>query len=162
IEQGLGGRGGYFAELDRLQGARRQAAREGMDEIGGHLVTLDRNSIQALRSDEASSALREAARLSLASPDEAVRNSGADLNRLADQLLDRPSGLTMTVRQAQDVSEALLNAGHNAFATQGGGSRGRALTDLGRAVRDNARTPERGGFAEYDEWLRRYGTDSDN
>lgn len=141
-----------------LTNIRRDRANEAMAPLEGQLVTLDRDSIEALRSDIAAPAIREAAKNSLASSDEAVRNSGADLNRLADQLLDNPSGVTMTVRQAQDVSKAMLDAADGLYSTNP--SRARALKDLGRSVRDNARTPERGGFADYGEFLDNYSADS--
>lgn len=159
VQDDLGGQGDYFATLDRSIEGRRDAAKTVMEEIGDQLVTLDQNSIQALRSERSAGAIRDAAANALTSADEAVRNSGADLNRLADRLLDDPSGVTITLRQAQDISRALLDAGNSAFRG-GDGARGTALSGLGRAVRENARTPERGGFAEYDQWLRRYGDES--
>jgi hypothetical protein len=52
------------------------------------------------------------------------------------------------------------DAAQDAYAG-GNASRGKALRDVGKAVRENAATPERGGFSEYGDWLKKYGEDSD-
>jgi len=158
LAQALGGRGDYWETLETMQKGRRARADEGMALIGHHLVTLDEGSVAALRSERARNAITEAAKNSLASTDEAVRNSGADLMRLMDDLLDKPSARTITVRQAQDISESLLKAADTAYKS-GNGSLGATLKGLGRAVRTNARTPDRGGFSEYDDFLKQYASD---
>lgn len=156
----LGGKGDYFATLEALLAKRRENAAAGMSLIGDHMVTLDPDSVLALRSDRAKAALKEAAQNGLSSPDPDIRASAANLNRLADLVLDKPSAQTMSVREAQNVSEALLSAADAAYKG-GDGARGAALKTLGRAIRTNARTPERGGFSEYNDFLKRYGSDSD-
>ena len=158
IARDLGGRGDFFETQENLINARRAAADEGMATIQDHLVTLDNNSVLALRSDLAKGAIRERALNALASPDEAVRADGARLMRLADDLLDKPGSQTITVRDAQDISRSLLEGANAAYAS-GNGGRGAALKELGKAVRTNASTPERGGFQEYGDWLRQYGDD---
>jgi len=162
IERDLGGRNDYFATLRAQTKARSEAARAEMAFIGEQQVTLDPNSVAALRSPLAVPAIRNAADNALSSIDPAVRESGARLNRLAQDLLDNPGSQTIRVRDAQDISGALLDAADAGFST--GGTRGQAaaLRDLGRAIRDNARTPERGGFSDYGKWLDTYGTDSEN
>jgi len=161
LAQTLGAKGDYFAALDKATKDRAANARDGMKALAGQLVTLDADSISALRSDLAKKALRESATNGLASTDPEVRAAAANLNRLAELALDKPSAQTMTVREAQDISESLLSAADAAYKG-GDGARGKALKQLGQAIRLNARTPERGGFADYDAWLKQYGTDSDN
>lgn len=156
----LGGDGSYFARLDEARAARRAGANEGMSKLGDNEVRLDENSTLALRSDLARGAVREQAMNALASADPEVRAAGARLNRLYDDLLDNPGGQTITVRDAQNISKSLLDAADDAYKS-GNGSRGQALKSLGKAVRENAATPERGGFAEYGDWLKKYAEDSD-
>lgn len=159
IAKTLGGDDTYFEKLDGIKESRRTAAREGMSKLQDHLVTLDDNSVLALRSDLARGAIREQAITSLASPNPEVRDAGARLNRLYDDLLDKPSAQTITVRDAQNISKSLLDAANDAYSS-GNPTRGAALKDLGKAVRTNAAEPERGGFAEYGDWLKKYGEDS--
>jgi len=160
ISKAFGGKGDYFDTLDALKVARSDEAKSGMEKLGQHLVTLDRDSVSALRSDLARSAIKEQAQNSLASPDPVVREAGARLNRLHDDLLDKPGSQTITVRDAQNISKSLLDAANAAYAG-GQGARGAALKELGKSVRTNAATPDRGGFAEYGAWLKKYGEDSD-
>lgn len=158
IARDLGGRGDYFETQDNLIKARKTAADEGIAAIQDHLVTLDPDSVLALRSDLAKGAIRERALNALASPDPAIRADGARLMRLTDDLLDKPGAQTITVRDAQDISRSLLEGANSAYAS-GNGARGGALKDLGKAVRTNAATPERGGFQEYADWLKKFGDD---
>ena len=158
IARDLGGRNDYFATQDALIDARKTAADEGMSRLQDQLVTLDNDSVLALRSDLAKGAIRERALNALASPDPAVRADGARLMRLADDLLDKPGAQTITVRDAQDISRSLLEGANSAYAS-GNGGRGGALKELGKAVRTNAATPERGGFQEYGDWLKQFGDD---
>jgi len=158
IARDLGGRNDYFATQDSLISARKAAADEGMARLQDQLVTLDNDSVLALRSDLAKGAIRERALNALASPDPAIRADGARLMRLADDLLDKPSAQTITIRDAQDISRSLLEGANSAFAS-GNGGRGGALKDLGKAIRTNAATPERGGFQEYGDWLKQFGDD---
>lgn len=160
IGQSLGGKGDYLATMDELLARRRQNAAEGMAGIGDHLVTLDRDSVQALRAPHVQKEIEEAVQLALASPDAEVRNSAVALRSIAQRALDGER-VTMSVREAQTISEALLNRADAAYKSQGGGGLGAALKGLGRAVRGNARTPERGGFKEYGDWLDQYASDSE-
>ena len=161
IAEGMGGRGDYFESLDTLFKTRADEAKTGMAKLGEHLVTLDENSVSALRSDLSRQAIKDAAANALASPDAEVRAAGASLNRLHDQLLDNPQAITIRVRDAQDISKSLLDAADAAYSS-GNGARGAALKALGRDVRSNAGTPERGGFEDYAAWLKKYGDDSEN
>ncbi len=159
VAKATGGDGTYFAKLDAARAARRTAADEGMAELGGKPVQLNEDSVQALRSDLARGAVREQAANALASADPEVRAAGARLNRLYDDL-DAPGGQTITIRDAQNISKSLLDAAQDAYAA-GNGSRGQALKGLGKAVRENASSTERGGSSEYGDWLKRYAEDSD-
>jgi hypothetical protein len=156
----LGGTGDYFEKLDAAKLARKTEADKTMATLGRHEVTLDQDSVLALRSDLARSAIREQALNSLASPDAEIRATGARLNRLYDDLLDKPGAQTITVRDAQNISRMLLDAADDAYNFMGNGSRGAALKSLGKSVRENAATPERGGFSEYGDWLKKYAEDS--
>lgn len=159
IANTLGGTGDYFEKLDAAKLARKTEADKTMATLGRHEVTLDQDSVLALRSDLARSAIREQALNSLASPDAEIRATGARLNRLYDDLLDKPGAQTITVRDAQNISRVLLDAADDAYKG-GNGSRGAALKTLGKSVRENAATPERGGFSEYGDWLKKYAEDS--
>lgn len=159
IAKTFGGQGDYFEKLDAAQAARREEARAGMAQLQDHLVTLDHDSVLALRSDLARSAIKEQVLNSLASIDPETRAAGARLNRLHDDLLDKPSAQTITVRDAQNISKSLLDAADGAYQ-KGDPARARALKELGKSVRENAATPERGGFQEYGDWLKKYGEDS--
>jgi hypothetical protein len=155
----LGGTGDYFDKLSAAKLARKTEADKTMSTLGRHEVTLDQDSVLALRSDLARSAVREQALNALASPDAEIRATGASLNRLYDDLLDKPGAQTITVRDAQNISRVLLDAADDAYRG-GNGSRGTALKALGKSVRENASTPERGGFSEYGDWLKKYAEDS--
>lgn len=161
IGQSLGGRGDYLETLDGLIETRKAEANKGIKDIEGQLVTLDEDSVMALRSDMARNAIKKRAGEALASPDAAIRADGARLNRLADDLLDKPNGNTITIRDAQEISRSLLKSADQAYRTGDGGA-GEAYKALGRAVRDNAATPERGGFKQYGDWLKKYGDDVSN
>lgn len=155
MAQEVGGEGNYFATLNGLIDTRRQAANEVIDRIGPQQFQLDENAVRSLRSDLAQPELRRAAQNALASPDQQTYEMGANLMRLADTLRDNPAAAALDVRTAQDVSRALIDMGSDAWRS-GDGSRGKALTDIGRAIRNNART----AVPEYGEWLARYGDES--
>lgn len=161
ITQILGGKGDFFAYQDRLAKTQRDNAKAGMERLGDQLVTLDEDSILALRSDLARRELVKAADNMRASTDKNVRSQANDLMNVLDQVFDKPSGVTLRVRDAQTISEKLLKAGDASWRT-GDGDTAQALTGLGRALRGNARDPNRGGFSEYDDWLKQYGSDADN
>jgi hypothetical protein len=157
----LGGKGDFFAYQKGLADTQRRNAQAGMEKIGDQLVTLDPDAILALRSDKARAALTNAADNMRASTDPNVRSQANDLLNVLDQVFDKPSGVTLRVRDAQTISEKLLGAGDTAWRA-GDGDTGQALSGLGRAIRGNARDPNRGGFSEYDDWLKQYGTDAQN
>lgn len=156
VSEGLGGRGDYIATLDNLITQRRQAANSVMNEIGQQPVRLDDASVRALRSPLARGEIQRAAQAALASPDQATYEMGANLNRLADTLLDNPAGAQIDVRTAQDLSRALLDMSSEAWR-RGDGQMGTALRQIGGSVRQNARQSVPG----YDQWLRRYGDESE-
>jgi len=155
ISEGVGGEGNYIATLNNLIATRREAANEVIERIGPQQFQLDESAVRSLRSDLAQPELRRAAQNALASPDQQTYEMGANLMRLADTLRDNPAAAALDVRTAQDVSRALIDMGSDAWRA-GDGSRGKALTDIGRAIRNNART----AVPEYSEWLARYGDES--
>ena len=158
IARDLGGRGDYFETLDGMVAARKQAADQGMAAMADAPVALDDNAVMALRSELATSAIRERARNALASPDPEVRAQGAALNRLAGELLDNPAGVRLTLRDAQDISRTLQQQATAAYRANDGG-RGEALATLGKAIRSNAADPQRGGVEGYADWLKQFGDD---
>ncbi len=141
--------------IDELSATRRANAQEGMADFGGQQVTLNENAVQAVRSDMARNAIRDAAIRAQASLDPVERASAARLNQLADMALDNPAATAMTVREAQDVSAALNAAADGAYrsATPANGP---VLSELARAIRSSARQSSEG----YDNWLRQYADDS--
>jgi hypothetical protein len=161
VGSALGGKADYLATLDKVLEARRQASDVVMKKISEHPVTLNANSVRALRSDFANPAIKRAAQRALADPDPDIAEAGAALNRLHDQLLDAPHPIQIRVRDAQDISRALLDAADAAYK-KGEGGDGRVLKSLGRTVRNNAADPDQGGLAEYGAWLKQYGHDSEN
>jgi hypothetical protein len=161
IGEHLGGKGDYFSTLDQTLDNRRKIASSVMDQIGQSPITLDENSVRALRSDLSAPAIKKAALRALADPDPSMAEAGAALNRLHDQLLDNPGAATIRIRDAQDISKALLDASDSAYKS-GNGADGKVLKSLGRSIRNNAADPEKGGMSEYGDWLKRYGHDSEN
>lgn len=157
IGTALGGKGDYLDTLNQTLAARKLAADQGIAAIEQHPVQLNENSVSALRSPLAQGAVKEAAQNALSSADPAVREAGANLNRIADTVLDNPSAANMTVRNAQDISKSLLDAADSAYKG-GNGARGQALSTLGRAIRSNAADAQ----PAYGSWLTKYGDDSDN
>ena len=157
INTALGGKGDYLNALDQAIAQRRTMANGTMTAIQDAPVTLSDNSVTALRSGLAKSAIGAAAQNALASPDAASRATGAVLNRISTDALDNPSALQLTGRNANDISKSLLDGADGAFRS-GDNARGIALKTLGRAIRDDAATSN----PTYQSWLQRYGTDSDN
>ena len=155
IGEELGGAGDYFATLNRTIETRRAEAGQVIDRIGPQQFRLNDGTVRALRSDLAQPTLRAAAQNALASPDQATYEMGANIMRLADTIRDNPAAAVLDVRTAQDVSRALLDMSSDAWRA-GDGSRGRALGQIGTALRQNARD----AVPEYGQWLSRYGDDS--
>jgi hypothetical protein len=116
--------------------------------------TPDPQTVMALRSPDGRAAIEAAARMSLNSLDPVEREIGAELGRLATNMLDDPS-TQITVGMAQQISKSLLDAGD--VAARGGSNRaGGLLTALGEAVRGDARTKVRA----YDAALREFESNS--
>jgi hypothetical protein len=157
----LGGKGDFFAYQKGLVDTQRTNAKAGMDKIGDQMVTLNPDAILALRSDKARDALKNGADNMRASIDPDVRSQANQLLGVLDQVFDNPSGVTLRVRDAQNISEKLLSASDTAWRSGDGGS-GKALGDLGRAIRGNARDPNLGGISAYDDWLKQYSSDAEN
>ena len=157
LSDAFGADGNYFQTLRQSQQARSQAARQGMEQIGGSSVALSDDAIQAVRSDLSRAAIRDAAANRLASADPLEREAGARLNALVDTALDNPAAAQMTVRDAQDISYALREAASSAYAS-GNGARGKALSGLGDAIRDSAKSSNK----DYAKWLKSYGDASEH
>lgn len=157
----LGGKGDFFTYQKKLVETQRANAKTGMEKIGDQMVTLNPDAILALRSDKAREALKNGADNMRASIDPDVRSQANQLLGVLDQVFDNPSGVTLRVRDAQNISEKLLSASDTAWRSGDGGS-GKALGELGRAIRGNARDPNQGGVSAYDDWLRQYSSDAEN
>lgn len=121
------------AQLDEaLQAHQRSASKPAFDAVRGERVQLDPSSVMALRGEEGRSAIRQAARLFGSSVDEQERNVAAELNQLADTLLDQPN-TEISVGAADLLSRYLGKAGGADANAQ------RVFGAAGRAVRQNAR-----------------------
>ncbi len=151
----VGGEGNYFATLNTQVQQRRDAANQVIDQIGPQTFRMNDNTVRSLRSDLAQGEIRKAATNALASPDQQTYEMGANLMRLADTLRDNPSAAVLDVRTAQDVSRGLLDLANDAWK-RSDGTTGKAIGDIGRAVRNNARE----AVPEYGNWLQRYGDES--
>ncbi len=156
----MDGTGEYWAKLDGILETRAKNAKRVMDEIGHNTIRLTDDSVQAFRSPRAVAAVKDYVENGLASIDPEVRNAAVKLNQLIDGVLDNPAAQTVTVREAQDVSEALLSGADLAYRG-GDNAKGKALKGLGRAIRDNARDKNLGGVEQYDQFLKQYVTDSE-
>ena len=160
LADAFGAQGNGFQSLRQRVSARTEAATTGMAKIGDNIVSLDDDGVRALRSQLSSPAIRNAAEEAIA---ELAPEGSAAANRLfgmGERLADMPAGANITVREAQDISYALKEAASRAY--RGGfNSRGEALQNLSNAIRNNARTPERGGVQAYDDWLRSFGDASE-
>ena len=160
LADAFGAEGNGFQSLRQKVTARTEAATTGMADIEGNIVTLDDAAVSALRSQLARPAVNNAAAEAIA---ELTPEGQAAANRLfglGERLADMPAGANITVREAQDISYALKEAAGRAY--RGGfNSRGEALQNLSNAIRNNARTPERGGVQAYDDWLRSFGDASE-
>lgn len=155
----LGGRNDYFATADSMLKAKLASAEEGMSRFGGQQFALSDDSVLALRSDLARNAIRARATNALASTDPAERQVGAQLNRMADDLLDRPGQVLVDVRSAQDISYALRQAASRAYSgASPDADTGKALKGIANSLRGDARS----AVPEYDRWLVEYGDASDN
>lgn len=160
LADAFGAQGNGFQSLRQRVTARGEAANTGMGEIADAVVSLDDAAVQALRSQLARPAVNNAAEEAIA---ELTPEGQAAANRLfglGDRLADMPAGANITVREAQDISYALKEAAGRAY--RGGfNTRGEALQNLSSAIRNNARTPERGGVQAYDDWLKSFGDASE-
>jgi hypothetical protein len=121
-----------------LKAARKANADRDFSAVRDERVSLSPDAVTALRTDDGRDAVRSAASAALRALDPARREVGAELNRLAGDLLDNPGGVKLSVGMAQEISDSLFDAA-DAAARQGYGRRAKDLGDLARAVRDNAR-----------------------
>lgn len=136
--------------------ARRTAqGDEQFSAVRNEEVALADDTVLALRSPQGRAAINAAGQNALNSLDPDVRALGARLNALAGDALDNPGGTTITVGMAQEISKGLLDAAEVAQRS-GNNNQARLLGDLGRAVRDNARSTVPG----YDEALNAWAADS--
>lgn len=128
---------------DALEQYQRNASRPAFDAVRGDRIQLDDQSVMALRGRQGRNAIREAAEAFGSSVDENERLVAAELNRLADDILDQPN-VQISVGAADLISRYLNRAGGTDQNLQ------RIFSGAGRAVRDNARKQSPG----YDEALR--------
>lgn len=150
----FGADGNFYVTLrDRVR-QQRDTAKQGMDAIGDRPISLNEDAQAALRSERAQAAIREAAANRRGSIDPATRAAGDRLAALLDDGAVNVGG--MTIRDAQEVSYALNEAASSAFGS-GDGARGRTLSELARAFRQNARNQS----PEYGAWLKQYGDDAE-
>jgi len=151
---GLGGRVSPLSATpsqldDALEGYQRTASAEAFGAVRGDRVTLNRDSVLALRSEEGRAAVRDAARLFASSTDVDERNIAAELNRLADVALDNPAGAEVTVGAADLMARYLNRAGGT------DANRSRVFGSLGRTIRDDARTQNPGYDAALTDYAAR-------
>jgi hypothetical protein len=151
---GLGGRVSPMSatpgQLDEaLEAYQRTASADAFGAVRGDRVTLNRDSVMALRSDEGRAAVRDAARLFASSTDVDERNIAAELNRLADVALDNPAGAEITVGAA-DLMARYLNRAGGADA-----NRNRVFGSLGRTIRNDVRAQNPGYDAALTDYAAR-------
>ncbi|MDM8352903.1 hypothetical protein [Brevundimonas diminuta] len=133
-------------ELDEgLAAYQREASRSAFDAVRGERISLDPDSVMALRGEQGRSAIRDAARAFGSSVDPDERNIAAELNRLADAVIDEPN-VQITVGAADLMSRYLQKAGGTDMNLR------RVFGGAGRAIRQNARNQVGG----YDEALKGY------
>ena len=161
LGRSLGAKGDFFDYQKNLLDTKRTNAAAGMDNLADQRFTPTQDTILALRADRTREALTNSAENMMASVNPAVRAQAADLLQVLDQVLDNPAAVSLRIRDAQNISEKLLNAGDRAFRS-GDNEAAKTFNELGRAIRTNARDPKQGGIADYDTWLKQYGSDADN
>jgi hypothetical protein len=115
-----------------LEQYQRQASAPAFGAVRGDRIGLDESSVLALRSPEGRKAIKEAANLYLSSTNADERAIAAELNRLADDVLDQPGRVQITVGGADLMSRYLAKAGGQ------DANRNRVFGGLGRAIRQNA------------------------
>lgn len=140
--------------LDAQRTTRRDNAST-IQTFGGDPVPVSEDLVAALRSDFVKPHLQAAAQRAQGALNPADREASARLAQIADTALDNPNGVSLTVRDAQDVSKALNDAAQAAF--RNGSPDGPVLRDLANAIRGSARDNSDG----YAAWLQKYGEDSD-
>lgn len=137
------------AQLDEaLATYQRTASAPEFNAVRGDRITLDPNSVMALRSEEGRAAIRDAARLYGATTDHGDREIAAELNRLADRVIDHPN-VEVTVGAADLIARHLAKAGGT------DANRQRVFGALGRAIRDNARSQSEGYGTALDNFAQR-------
>lgn len=120
-----------------LTDARRVQADADFGAVRNERVPLTDDAVMALRTDDGRQAIRAAAARSLRSLDPDERNIGAELNRLADEVLDAPGEVRVSVGQAQSISEALFDSAEVA-QRQGRNFDAMSLRRLANSVRGTA------------------------
>jgi len=120
-----------------LAGARRTQGNTDFGAVRNERVALSNDAVQALRTEDGRSAIRDAAASSLRSLDPNERAVGAELNRMVGDVLDNPGGVQISVGMAQSISETLFDAA-DAAARSGRNRQAQSLGNLARAVRENA------------------------
>jgi len=133
---------------------RGAAADQAFGAVRDARLTMDPDTVVALRSPDGRAAIKAAANDAMNSLDPADRALASELNRLADQAIDDPS-TPITVGMAQSISKSLLDAADVA-SRAGRNNSARILSSLGRAIRGNA---ER-AVPKYGDALRGYAADS--
>jgi len=120
-------------------------------------ISLDPDTVMALRSPRGRAEIKNAADAALNSLDPAEREVGARLNRLAADALDAPGETRITVGMAQQISKTLQDAAERARGPMGAATNDtRLFTGLSSAIRGNARSQVPG----YDEALKGYEVNS--
>lgn len=131
-----------------LEQYQREASRAAFDPIRADRIRLDPDSVMALRGEQGRAAIREAARAYGSSVDPDERAVAAELNQLADTLLDQPN-TEITVGAADLMSRYLQKAGGTDLNLR------RVFGGAGRAVRNNARAQSPGYDAALTGYARR-------
>jgi hypothetical protein len=139
--------------MEELSAARRANAQSGSQDFNSETVRLDDNIASALRSPVARSSLTQAAAVMEGSLDPAERQAAEYIRRLATD--DAGRGAMMTVREVQDVTQALNTAARSAFNSENP-TAGPTLSALARSIRDQGRQQSEG----YRQWLTQYADDS--
>lgn len=139
-----------------ISDARRVQADQQFGAVRMEPVSLDADTVQALRSPDGRKAIKDAAANAMNSLDPETRNVAAQLNTLADAALDNPGGTQINIGMAQEISSSLFDAAKRAEVNGAPTNQSRLLGNLARAVRNNARTQVGG----YDEALSNYEASS--
>jgi hypothetical protein len=119
-------------------------------------ITLDPDTVLALRSPRGRAAIKTAAENAANSLDPDTRALANRLNTLAGDALDNPGGTRITVGMAQEISDSLFDVATRSRDMGQATNETRLFTQLAEAVRKNARTQ----VPAYDEALTNYAANS--